>query len=68
MSEENKEIRIKVEDLPQAEQELTSEESKEVKGGAEVVPWLWVKAPGEVNKDGIIATGSDVGSAPHIKK
>jgi hypothetical protein len=33
MSDEKKETRIKVEDLPQAEQELTSEEAKEVKGG-----------------------------------
>ena len=33
MSEESKESRIKVEDLPQAEQELTPEEAKAVKGG-----------------------------------
>jgi hypothetical protein len=33
MSEENKESRVKVEDLPQAEKELTAEEAKEVQGG-----------------------------------
>ncbi len=33
MSDEQKESRIRIEDLPQAEQELTSEESKEVRGG-----------------------------------
>lgn len=33
MSDEKKEGRINVEDLPQAEQELTPEEAKEVKGG-----------------------------------
>jgi hypothetical protein len=31
--EDDKENRINIEDLPQAEQELTSEESKEVQGG-----------------------------------
>jgi hypothetical protein len=68
MSDEQKEKRIKIEDLPKEEQELTPEEANEVKGGAEVVPWLWVKATDDVNKDGIVATGSDFGSAPHIKK
>jgi hypothetical protein len=33
MSEENKENRINVEDLPQEERELTPEEAKDVKGG-----------------------------------
>jgi hypothetical protein len=33
MSEENKENRINVDDLPQGEKELTAEEAKEVKGG-----------------------------------
>ena len=33
MSDEQKERRVNVEDLPQAEQELTPEESKDVKGG-----------------------------------
>lgn len=33
MSEENKEKRINVEDLPQAERELTTDEAKDVKGG-----------------------------------
>lgn len=31
--EDDKENRINIEDLPQAEQELTAEESKEVQGG-----------------------------------
>lgn len=34
MSEEKKETRINIEDLPQPEQELTDEEAKEVQGGA----------------------------------
>ena len=33
MSEEYKENRININDLPKGEQELTAEESKEVKGG-----------------------------------
>lgn len=33
MSEEKNESRINIEDLPQAEQELSVEESKEVQGG-----------------------------------
>jgi hypothetical protein len=33
MSEENKESRVNIEDLPQAERELTPEEAKDVKGG-----------------------------------
>ena len=35
MADEQKESRIKVEDLPQPEQELTAEEIKKVRGGAE---------------------------------
>ena len=35
MSDEKNESRINVKDLPQAEQELTPEEAKEVQGGAE---------------------------------
>jgi hypothetical protein len=33
MSEDSKEARINVEDLPRGEKELTPEEAKEVKGG-----------------------------------
>jgi len=33
MSEVNKESRINIEDLPQAERELSPEEAKDVKGG-----------------------------------
>ena len=33
MTDEQKESKIKVEDLPQPEQELTAEEAKEIKGG-----------------------------------
>lgn len=33
MSDEPKEKRINIEDLPQAEEELTPEEAREVKGG-----------------------------------
>lgn len=39
MAEEKKASRIKVEELPQAEEELTAEEAREVQGGAtRVVP------------------------------
>jgi len=34
MSDEQNESRINIEDLPQAEQELTAEETQEVNGGA----------------------------------
>lgn len=34
MSEDNKESRIKIEDLPQAEQELSPDQAKDVVGGA----------------------------------
>lgn len=34
MSDEQKESRIRIEDLPQAEEELTSEEARDVKGGS----------------------------------
>jgi hypothetical protein len=34
MSEEKKETRIKLEDLPAEEKELSAEEAKDVKGGA----------------------------------
>lgn len=37
MSDENQESRVKVEDLPAAEQELTDEESKNIKGGLPAV-------------------------------
>ena len=37
MSDDNQESRIKVEDLPEPEQELTDEESKNVKGGLPAV-------------------------------
>jgi hypothetical protein len=36
MSEENKENRINVDDLPQGEKDLTTEEAKEVQGGLSV--------------------------------
>jgi hypothetical protein len=34
MADEKDENRIKIEDLPQAEQELTSADAKEIKGGS----------------------------------
>jgi hypothetical protein len=33
MSDEKNDARVNIEDLPQAEQELTAEEAKDVKGG-----------------------------------
>jgi hypothetical protein len=36
MSDEKKDTRTNIEDLPQAEQELTTEEAKEVQGGLDV--------------------------------
>ena len=39
MSEEKNESRINIEDLPQAEQELSDEEAKDVKGGSGSAVW-----------------------------
>ena len=39
MSDEKKENRIKIEDLPQAEREVSPEEAKGVKGGTEYNTW-----------------------------
>jgi hypothetical protein len=46
MPEESKESRIKVEDLPQDPQELTSEEAKEVRGGLANIQDQTLKAGG----------------------
>ena len=45
MSDEKKESRINIEDLPQPEQELTSEEAKEVQGGLLNIDALPAKQP-----------------------
>jgi hypothetical protein len=54
MSDEKKESRINIEDLPQAEQELTAEEAKDVKGGllASTYGRGSNVATGDVNNDG----------------
>lgn len=59
MSDENKESKIKVEDLAQPEQELTDEEAKKVQGGA-FTGGVRV-ATGDVNGDGSVKSG------PHVK-
>ena len=38
MSDEQKESRISIEDLPQAAEELSTEEAKDVKGGWPLIP------------------------------
>ena len=73
MSNEQKESRINIEDLPQNEQELTPEESKEVQGGINVTPYGGFQggvrvAAGDVNGDGrddiVVGAGS---GASHVK-
>lgn len=56
MSDEQKESRIKVDDLPQAEQELTPEEAKEVQGGATraVTPGIRTGGTNAVMGDGSV--------------
>lgn len=46
MADEKQESRIKVEDLPQAEQELTPEEAKKVQGGIASIQDQTVKSGG----------------------
>jgi hypothetical protein len=74
MSDEQKENRIKVEDLPQAEQELTPEEAKEVQGG-QSSPGVGILRSLDGGKtwdattqstDDII-TGAGSGGGPHVK-
>lgn len=46
MSNEKKESRIKMEDLPQGERELSPEEAKKVQGGIASIQDQTVKSPG----------------------
>jgi hypothetical protein len=60
MSDETKESRVKVEDLPQAEEELTTEEAQDVKGG------LLGTTYGGDGRDTIV-TGAGPGGGPLAK-
>jgi len=63
MSEENKEKRINVEDLPQAERELTDEEAKDVKGGVIMANTEGVRvAVGDVNNDNLTGANTWTGN------
>ena len=76
MSDEQKERRINLENLPQDEQELTAEEAKKVQGGIIMAntegdfiaskPTEVRVATGDVNGDNLI-TGTGVGGGPHVK-
>ena len=69
MSDEKKESRTKIEDLPLAEQELTSEEAKDVKGG--ITPTyngdLSLGLFGDTDGDRDVS-GADAIRGPHVKK
>ena len=75
MSEEKKESRVNIEDLPQAEQELTPEEAQEVQGGLSAGTYgrgtyqLFLNDGAAVNNDGKgeIITGAGPGTMPHVK-
>jgi hypothetical protein len=65
MSDETKESRINIEDLPQAEEELTAEDAKNVKGGfyqVELPPPAAVKA-----SDGSVKSVSITDGTSNIK-
>ena len=58
MSDEKKESRINIEDLPAAEKELTTEEADQVQGGAESIH-LKLKSSGQdINADGSVRPAS----------
>lgn len=77
MSEEKKESRIKVEDLPQPEKELSPEEQQDVQGGAHTGGVNVLLADGSVRQasitDGTSNTltdsviGGAAGAGPNIK-
>jgi len=66
--EEKKDGRVDIEDLPQAEQELTTGEAKEVQGGLTAGTYgRGVNvAAGDVNGDGRVDSADAVGG-PHVK-
>ena len=66
--------RATIDDLPQAEQELTPEEAKEVRGGVNFTPYGGFQggvrvAVADVNNEGIedIVIGTQVGGNAHVK-
>jgi len=76
MTEENKESRVNIEDLAQAEQELTPEEAQKVQGGTgfKVMPYGSFQggvrvATGDINNDGFddIIVGVEPGGNAHVK-
>ena len=63
MSDEQKERRVNVEDLPQAEQELTPEEAKDVKGGlTKVGAGTLSLGSNTATADGNIVQGNRIGT------
>ena len=62
MSEDNNN-RISIEDLPQAEQELTAEEAKDVKGGM-LLPAVQAAREAARSTSGNVVAGNFIGTDP----
>jgi hypothetical protein len=80
MPDEQKQNRINIEDLPQAEQELTTEEAKDVKGGIIIANTEGDLVKTNTSTSGIRVSGGDIdgdtgvnvlgtgaGGGPHVK-